>query len=351
MCSPPRRNRLHIGANTRVRPYEHRLVGGAGRPCKQRSFFTFMKPAATIFALCAIASIVVPACSGKSDRSPVIVVINGREIHRTEFDRFLALKLGEFTTADVPDSLRSQMFDEYVRRRLVLDEARRGGLAISGAEIDQAATENPQLKSAAASADTREELADHLLVEKYYSEVVLRDVRITAEEVQKYLEQNQSRLTERAGFYVREIRAQTREAAEKLREEVTTGRRDFAAVARLHSDAPSAEQGGLTRYDEGQLPDVLEKEIRPLQPGDVSPVIKSSYGFHIFKLERRVQPHPGDPRRSQLDERRAQLAEEFAARKNQQVIDEALDRLVSSATIRINQAVLGFTYGGNLGHN
>lgn len=310
-----------------------------------------MKRAVTVFALSVIACVVIPACRGKSDRSSIIVFINRREIHRAEFDRFLALKLGEFTTADVPDSLRSQMLDEYVQRRLVLDEALRAGLAISDAEIDQAATENPQLKSAAASADTRGELADHLLVEKYYSEVVLRDVRITAEEVQKYLEQNQSRLTERAGFYVREIRVQTREEAERLRGEVTTGRRDFAAVARLHSDAPGAEQGGLARYEEGQLPDVLEKEIRPLQPGDVSPVIKSSYGFHIFKLERRMQPHPGDPRRSHLDERRAQLAEEFAARKNQQVVDEALDRLVSSATIKINQSALGFTYGGKLGHN
>ncbi|HLG13019.1 MAG TPA: peptidylprolyl isomerase [Blastocatellia bacterium] len=288
---------------------------------------------------------------GGSGRSPVIARINGGAVYRSDFDRFLALKLGEFTGPEVPDALQSQMLDEYVRRRLVLDEAAEAGLAISDAEIEQAAAENPQLKSAAASPDMREELADHLLVEKYYSQVVLREVQITTEEVQKYIEQNQSRLTERPGFYVREIRAQSREEAERLREEVTTGGGDFAAVARLHSDAPSAEQGGLARYDEGQLPEVLEKAIRPLQPGDVSAVIKSSYGFHVFKLERRIQPYPGDSRRSQLDERRAQLAEEFAARKNQQIVDEALDRLVKSAAIKINQSALGFTYTGELGQN
>jgi parvulin-like peptidyl-prolyl isomerase len=283
--------------------------------------------------------------------SPVIATVNGREIRRDAFERFLALKMGEFNSAEAPDTLVSEMLDEYIRRRVVLDEAARAGLAVTDAEIEQATKENPQMKTTAATVGTREELINDMIVEKYYRQVVLRDVRISPEERQKYITDNQSRLIDHAAFYVREIRVQSREMAERLRREVTEGGREFAEVARLHSDAPGSEQGGLSRYDEGQLPAMLEKVISPLRPGDVSPVIRSSFGFHIFKLERRLQTIPTDERRSQLDERRSRLAEELLARKNQQAVDEAIGRLVSEAEIKINSPALGFTYAGRLRQN
>ena len=293
----------------------------------------------------------VAGCRAGSHRAPVIATLDGQEVYRNEFERFIAFKVGEVASSETADSLRSQMLDEYIRRRLVLYEAARAGLSVTGAEIEQAAQESPQIKAAAADADTREELMRDLLVQKYYRQVLLRDVRVSDEEVQKYIEQNQSRLTDKPGFFVREIRVQSKADAEALRLEVTEGRRDFASVARLRSDAPNAETGGLARYEDGQLPDVLERAIQPLRPGDVSPVIESGYGFHIFKLERRVQPHAIEERRSQLDDRRAQLAEELIARRNQQAVDAALDRLVSEAGVQIHDSTLGFTYKGQLRHN
>jgi parvulin-like peptidyl-prolyl isomerase len=300
-----------------------------------------------LLVVCVIAAAAGAGCRN-DDAPPVIATINGREIRRDAFERFLALKMGEFDSAAVADSLRSEMLDEYIRRRIVLDEAGRMGLEVTDTEIEQAAKENPQIKSTAATAGTREELVDDLLIEKYYRQVVLRDVRASQEEIQKYIADNQSRLADRAAFYVREIRVQSRELAEQLRREVIEGGRDFAEAARQHSDAPGSEQGGLSRYEEGQLPAMLENVISPLRPGDVSPVIASSFGFHIFKLERRLQTIPTDERRSQLDERREQLAEELIARKNQQAVDEAVGLLVSSATIKINDPALGFTYAGRL---
>src|SRR6266404_3654104 len=290
-------------------------------------------------------------CRTKSDNSPVIANLNAHEIHRDEFERFLELKMGEFDTAELADSIRSQMLDDYIKRRLVLEDAARLGISIGSAEMEQTAQDNPQMKSNVATATTREELAHDLLVEKYYRQVALKDVRVSPEEVQQYIEKNQSRLTDRPGFLVREIRVQSREEADRLHREVTEGRRDFASVARLHSDTANAERNGLARYDEGQLPDVLEKAIQQLRPGDVSQVIESNYGFHMFKLEQRIKPHAPEERRSQLDDRRAQLTEELIARRNQQAVDKAIEQLTSEAKIQITESALGFPYTGQLRHN
>ena len=290
-------------------------------------------------------------CRSRGDQSPIIARLNKLEIHRDEFEQFLASKMGDIGSADVSDSIRSQMLDEYLKRRLVLDEAVRMGLNLTSAEIEQSTQDNPQMKPSVATAAARDELARDLLVEKYYRQIAQRDVRVSPEEVQQYIEKNQSRLTDRPGFLVREIRVQSRGEADRLRLEVTEGRRDFASVARLHSDAPNAERNGLTRYDEGQLPVVLEKAVQQLRPGDVSPVIESSYGFHMFKLEQRIRAHAPEERRSQLDDRRAQLTEELISRRNQQAVDKAIERLTSEARIQITDSALGFPYTGQLGHN
>ena len=300
---------------------------------------------------CALVLMVAGACRQASDRSPVIATLNSREIHRDEFERFLASKMGDINPAETSDSVRSQMLDEYIKRRLVLDEAARLGITVSNAEMEESAENNPQMKSTVATAATREEMSRDLLVEKYYRQVALKDVRVSAEEVQQYIEKNQARLTDRPGYLVREIRVQSRGEADRLHREVTEGRGDFAAMARLHSDAPNAAQNGLARYEEGQLPEMLEKPLKQLRPGDVSPVIESNYGFHIFKLEQFIKPHAPEERRSQLDDRRAYLTEELVSRRNQQAVDKALERLMSQASVQINDAALGFTYSGQLRHN
>ena len=318
--------------------------------CAPKKNKRFMKRTAITFILFLLVTLAA-ACRKSHDGSPVIATVNGEAVHRAEFERFLATKLGAVSSNDTADLLRSQMLDEYLRRRVVLAEAERTGLTVAEVEVEQAAQENPQLRALATNSDSREEMRRDLLIDKYYRQVILRNVRVTPEDAQRYLDQNQSRLTDKPGFLVREIRVQTRDEADRLRREITEGRRDFAAVARLHSDAPNAEAGGLSRYDEGQLPDVLEKAIQPLRPGDLSPVIESGYGFHLFKLEQRIQPHAPEERRAQLDARRAQLTEELIAQKNQQTIDAALDELVKKASIQINDATLGFTYAGQLRHN
>ncbi|HKV42753.1 MAG TPA: peptidylprolyl isomerase, partial [Blastocatellia bacterium] len=191
-----------------------------------------------------------------------------------------------------------------------------------------------------------------LLVAKYYHQVVLRDVHVSPDEAQKYLDQHKSQSAGKAGFYVREIRVDNQTLAEQLWREVTQEHHDFEAVVRQHSQAPNAEHGGLAYYAEGQLPDVLEKALAPLKPGDISPVIESSFGFHIFKLDRRTQPRTDDERHSsQLDEDRSRLIEDAIERKNQEAVDGAVSKLVSDASISISDSALGFTYSGKLRHN
>lgn len=79
------------------------------------------------------------------------------------------------------------------------------------------------------------------------------------------------------------------ELAKKLRDSVTTYHKNFEAMARKYSDGPSATNGGL-------LPLMPMSDLVPeysaaasaLEPGEISEVVETSYGYHIIRLNRRV---------------------------------------------------------------
>ena len=298
------------------------------------------------------------ASQNPKDNTPVIVEINGKPEHNSAFDSFVRAHLSDFyadTTQSQPpasDESRSRLFDEFVKRQLIVHEAQQRGLTASPDEITRAVQEQRQQLGATASEapgpektlltsnERADEIASELLTIKYYQQEVLKDVKVQPEEVEKYYEQNRAKY-QKNGFYVREIRVATKEEAGQLHQKALARPADFATLAREHSKAPNASNGGLMYYEVGQLPPVLEQEIAPLKVGGTSRIVQSSYGYHIFRLEKRAEPLP-------FDKLKKQIEEELLSRRNQDLIDAYTDRVLSSAQIRVFYDRLGFNYSGNL---
>lgn len=69
------------------------------------------------------------------------------------------------------------------------------------------------------------------------------------------------------------------------------GGEDFAKVAAAVSDAPDALKGGLLPpRSADRLPTLYAEAVQKMNPGDLSPVLRSPSGFHILKL---VERHGG----------------------------------------------------------
>lgn len=73
--------------------------------------------------------------------------------------------------------------------------------------------------------------------------------------------------------------------ADKIRQEVAAGA-DFGDMARKYSDDVSKNNGGeLGWFGPNDIMDAVYNAVKNLKPGEVSPVVKTSHGFHILKLE------------------------------------------------------------------
>ncbi len=119
-----------------------------------------------------------------------------------------------------------------------------------------------------------------------------------------------------------EIRSQKREEAEALLTRVREGA-DFAELARKHSDDPgSAGQGGeLGYFGRGMTVAAFERVAFSLRPGEISDIVETPFGFHIIRVEDRIDG--GLPSLAKVaDEVRAGVREEKA---RQLAFEKAMD--------------------------
>ena len=140
---------------------------------------------------------------------------------------------------------------------------------------------------------------------------------VTTEEVEVYYKENQKEFTTPEAVKARHIlkkfpdnatdeqKAETKTAAEELLETVNAelaAGAEFAELAEKHSEGPSAAQGGALRGRNPNLPagdyfargDMVkpfeEAAFDTLNPGEVSGLVETSYGYHIIKVEEKKVP-------------------------------------------------------------
>lgn len=79
--------------------------------------------------------------------------------------------------------------------------------------------------------------------------------------------------------------AEARKKADAIHARAAKGD-DFNDLARMYSDDDSKSNGGeLGWFEPGDVMDQILVGVKPLKPGQISPVIRTNHGFHIVKLE------------------------------------------------------------------
>ena len=78
-------------------------------------------------------------------------------------------------------------------------------------------------------------------------------------------------------------RMDARKLAENILRKLKSGR-DFADLARKHSDGPSGPKGGdLGRFERGQMVPEFDHAVFGLEAGAISEVVETKFGYHIIK--------------------------------------------------------------------
>jgi peptidyl-prolyl cis-trans isomerase C len=281
----------------------------------------------------------------------VVAVVNQESIPVVEFERELALayELPEGGLAPAPDqlqALKQTVLQGLIDRQLLLQDARAKGItvrpeAVQGAmarlkaEYQDARFQEALAQGRLTEAEFQQKTLNRLTVEKLVDEVVYQRVAVTEDELQRYLDAHAAEFQEPEEVHAQQIVVKDVEDARRLREELSRGKK-FGDLARAHSLSADARLGGdLGWFPRGVMPPEFDKVAFSLQPGQISDVVTSEYGFHLFKvLDRRPA------RKKDLAQVRREVERRLLRDKQEKAQADYVRSLREHASIRINQAAL-----------
>lgn len=244
----------------------------------------------------------------------VLARVDGEPISRADFERALKNiegRAGGPVPAERRDEIFREILDQLVAYRALVQESRARKVTVADPEVEaridairkQFPDEGAFNKALAdrglsldrLRADTREEL----LVARLVEAEVTPQVDVKEADIKDFYDKNPERFQQpeqvRASHILirlpeggsAEQKKAARAKAEDVLAQVKAGG-DFAALARQHSQDGSAPQGGdLNFFQRGQMVPAFEEAAFALQPGQVSGVVESPFGFHIIKVTER----------------------------------------------------------------
>lgn len=174
-----------------------------------------------------------------------------------------------------------------------------------------------------------EQARRQVLIEELVRRRVIARAQVTDDEARKMYEENKP-LFRTETVRVSHIMVRTEADAEAVLKDLQAGK-DFAEIAKAKSqDAGSAEKGGdLGELRRGQAAQEFEDEAFRLKEGELSPVIKTQYGYHILKGGAHasvIEP---------FDEVKGQIRKSLLQQKQQETFTAFMTELEKSAKTEI----------------
>ncbi|MCB1948058.1 peptidylprolyl isomerase [Nitrosomonas sp.] len=213
------------------------------------------------------------------------------------------------------DSMHSQVLETLVIKSIQLQHAREIGMSVSDSELDETirriAEENKlslQEFYAVLEQDGisfnkfRHEIRDEIILARLKERQINSQVNVTEGEIDNFLRTQEASAVGNEEFLLAHILITVTEhmdstqihersmRAEQALKKLQQGA-DFAHVAAEFSDAPDAMSGGVLDWRPiTQMGPTFAQLLSPLEIGEITPVVQSPNGFHIFKLvDRREQ--------------------------------------------------------------
>jgi len=284
------------------------------------------------------------------DPETVTAVLDGVPIKAREVQQALEREKEKYS----PEKLRSKAdffkikekaLNEIIDRRLLLKEATAQGTFISEEEFQ---VELRKYKSNYTEVTFQKMLQERgisneewlnlhresFIVSKFLAGAGPEAHDVTPEAVQKYYDEHPDEFKVAETVHVRQIVTDTKEKAESILRRLRQGE-NFAKLARDLSLSPDRAEGGdLGFIPRGSFPREFEVCFT-MNPGEISPIIPSLYGFHLFKV---IEKAPG--RTLDLTEVSQKIYMQLKQQAREKYMKTLLERLRSQAKIEINRDVL-----------
>jgi len=235
---------------------------------------------------------------------PYVATVNGDKIYLDDYQLRLNQKkvLLPKDIMDQPDYIKrfeEEVLDGMITEKIMDLRAKELNISISTAELEDKIKEikkdyGKNFSSLLARENVqyekwKEDLEKEMLLQKLIAMDVNANIKVSEDEAEDYYNERRNNYKTESRVRVAQIVVRDLAMAKKIEARLKSGE-DFASVAARVSIGPEAKRGGDLGFIARQImPDPLDKTIFSLPVNKISPIVQSSYGFHIFKV-REIQP-------------------------------------------------------------
>jgi parvulin-like peptidyl-prolyl isomerase len=242
----------------------------------------------------------------------IAIVVNDEVITEGEVDRLMLPAYEKYRNILKGSELmkkleetRQQIIEQLIEDKLMLSEAKKQNITVDDREVvtklndvmnhfpSKAEFDEALKKQHITSKDLKLRYWEQLMVKKAVDKSVGSRVLMSPVDVNNYYNNHISDFVIPAEVKLWNILIKpdpvnpqkryelAREVMRRLREGG-----DFIALAKVYSEGPNASDGGSMGYiKKGDLMPELEKEAFSLKAGEVSNIVQTSVGYHIFMVE------------------------------------------------------------------
>jgi parvulin-like peptidyl-prolyl isomerase len=247
----------------------------------------------------------------------LVAKVNEAEINASEVEKALQVALAQnpqiktlINSEEQAEAFRKTLLDQLISTELLYQEGKK--LSISGLKelVDE---EESKLKARFPNEGDfeallkeqdltegvlREKIEKGIRIQKLIDERIKKDIAVPEAEVKSFYEENRSEFVEKESVKASHIlirvtedssESEDKDAQKRIKKLLkrSRGGEDFATLARENSEDPSVSQndGDLGYFTREQMVPEFSEAAFNLKAGDISDVVKTSYGYHIIKCE------------------------------------------------------------------
>ncbi len=173
-------------------------------------------------------------------------------------------------------------------------------------------------------------LTDQTLAKELENELK-KAFKVSDAEIEKYYNDHQEKYVTPDRIKARHILVDKEDQARSLLKQIKKGA-DFELLAKQNSKCPSAPKGGdLGWFSKGKMDPAFEKAAFVLKNGEVSDVVKSSFGYHIIRLDDRREN-----KTRTLDQVRRSIERIIQREKMEKEVNALKENIKKQASVSVN---------------
>ena len=293
------------------------------------------------------------ACSNKGTVEEVsdntlVAVVNGSDIVASEVRTEIQLLISQFRIKDknnLPYEEKLQLklngLNRTISNRLLVMEAAARNVSVSHEEYEEALLlvmsgyegnsfyENMKIRGVTKKLWDKK-FKNNLIIEKLIKNNHAGELKINDEQVRQYYDNHQKEFNKNQEIRARHIMVATEGEAQSLYKKIKSNNGGFSELAKIYSLDPGGVTGGdLGYFSTGQMPEDFDS-IFNLKLNQVSEIIKTPYGYHVFIV---IDKKPA--RQMSFNESKKRIHNSLLRDKQAKVFNRWLLKLKDKSKIKI----------------